>query len=133
MKAVITTRSISQPSVSVSLWGAGFLAAVLLAIISLPAQAQTTSADLQTPVGSSDRDANTNNGSLDSLNGMFDLIHRVQQGSIRDPYQFSRDQQQSINSEASTFRQRQAELLKQQGQTGAVPGQITAPDNQEIR
>ncbi|HEY9626621.1 MAG TPA: hypothetical protein V6C84_04915 [Coleofasciculaceae cyanobacterium] len=132
MKAVITTRSISQPSVSVSLWGAGFLAAALLAIVSLPAQAQTTSADLQTPVGSSDRDANTN-GSLDSLNGMFDLIHRVQQGSIRDPYQFSRDQQQSINSEASTFRQRQAELLKQQGQTGAVPGQITAPDAQEIR
>ena len=132
MKAVITTRSVSQSSVSVSLWGAGFLAAALLAIVSLPAQAQTTSADLQTPVGSSDRDANTN-GSLDSLNGMFDLIHRVQQGSIRDPYQFSRDQQQSINSEASTFRQRQAELLNQQGQTGAVPGQITAPNAQEIR
>ncbi|NJR65321.1 MAG: hypothetical protein HC772_08380 [Leptolyngbyaceae cyanobacterium CRU_2_3] len=62
-------------------------------------------------------------------------MHRVQQGTIRDPYQFSRDQQQSINSQASDFRQRQAELLRQQNQTGAVPTppQIVAPDNAGTR
>ena len=132
MKAAIKSRPISKSSVGVMLTlFAGSFAVICTAFLQ-PAQAQT-SADLRTPVGSSDRDANTN-GDLGSINSMFDLLHRVQQGGIRDPYQFSHDQQQSINSEASTFRQRQAELLKQQGQTGASSSnQIVAPNSQPIR
>ncbi len=132
MKAVIKSRPLSKSSVWVMLTlFAGSFAAVPTAF-SQPVQAQT-SADLQTPVGSSDRDAN-NNGDLGSINSMFDLLHRVQQGGIRDPYQFSHDQQQSINSQASAFRQRQADLLKQQEQTGtSSSNQIVAPNSQPIR
>jgi tagatose-1,6-bisphosphate aldolase len=131
MKAAIKSRPISKSFVWIML-SAGSCAVMFLGALSQSAQAQT-SADLQTPVGSSDRDANTS-GDLSNMNGLFNLLHQVQRGGIRDPYEFSNDQQQSINSEASTFRQRQAELLKQQGQTGAAPsGQIAAPDSQPIR
>ena len=133
MKAATKSRPLfpSFAWITISLLGAGSLAAIFLGALSQPVQAQT-SADLRTPVGSSDRNANTN-GDLSNINSLFDLLHRVQQGSIRDPYQFSHDQQQNINSAASTFRQRQAELLKQQEQTGATPsGQIVAPNSQPI-
>ncbi|HEY9640092.1 MAG TPA: hypothetical protein V6C57_06385 [Coleofasciculaceae cyanobacterium] len=122
MKPVLTSHFV-QKSAWVTL---SLLASVTLAGISQPAQAQTSSLDLQTPVGSSDRDA-SNNGDLSNLNSMFNLMHRAQQGNIRDPYQFSHDQQQIINTQATDFRQRQAELLRQQGQMGATPPQIVAP------
>jgi hypothetical protein len=91
-----------------------------------PAQAQTgSSSDLQAPVGSSDRNSQTN-GDLGTLSNMFDLFHRAQQGSIADPYAFGRAQQQNLNTAAATFRQRQLELLQQQGQPGVAP-QTSAP------
>ncbi|MBW4660614.1 MAG: hypothetical protein KME15_18230 [Drouetiella hepatica Uher 2000/2452] len=128
MKVAIPSRPVSKSSIWVMLsLFAGSLAA-LTAFVQ-PVQAQT-SADLQTPVGTSDQNSNTN-GDFGSVNNLFDLMHRVQQGSIRDPYQFSQEQQQSINSEASAFRQRQADLLKQQEQTGAASSnQIVAPNSQ---
>lgn len=114
MKATVQSRSSARSSL---LWIAlGVLGTSVLGLAQ-PALAQPTSADLQTPVGSSDRDAN-GNGDLSNIDTMFDLLHRAQMGSIRDPYEFNRDQQQNINTAASTFRQRQLELLRQQGQPG---------------
>jgi hypothetical protein len=104
------------------------------------AQAQTgSSSDLQAPVGASDRDSQ-NSGDFGSLNNLFNLMNRVQQGSIADPYTFGRTQQQNLNTAAEAFRQRQLELLQQQGQPGmapspapqvSTPGQIAAP-NQSV-
>ena len=94
-----------------------------------PAQAQTgSSSDLAAPVGSSDRDSQTN-GDFGSLSNMFDLMHRAQQGAIADPYAFGRAQQQNLNTAAATFRQRQLQLLQQQGQgtTPTAAPQIVAP------
>lgn len=129
MKAIV----LSCPSLRLSrLWiVVGILGAGVIGLVQ-PSLAQTaTSADLQTPVGSSDRSANSN-GDLNNINTMFDLLHRAQLGSIRDPYEFNRDQQQNINTAASTFRQRQMELLHQQGQSQSQPqGQIgTTPSSQ---
>lgn len=115
MKTIINVRSFSLvgillPLLSIACWAA----------VATSAQAQQpSSADLQR-VGGSDRDANTN-GDLTNINSMFDLLHRVQQGSIRDPYEFNRDQQQTIQSEASTFRQRQMERLNQTGAATSTP------------
>ena len=94
------------------------------------ALAQTgSSSDLAAPVGSSDRDSQTN-GEFGSIGNMFDLFHRAQQGSIADPYAFGRSQQQNLNTAAATFRQRQLQLLQQQGQPGTTPAaapQVAAP------
>lgn len=131
MKVAISSRPVSKSSVWVTLsLFTGFF--VALTAFVQPVQAQT-SADLRAPVGSSDQSANTN-GDFGSVNNLFDLMHRVQQGSIRDSYQFNQEQRQSINSEASAFRQRQADLLKQQEQTGAASSnQIVAPNSQQVR
>ena len=96
---------------------------------SAQAQATGSSSDLQAPVGASDSTSQTN-GNFGSLGNLFDLLHRAQQGSIADPYAFGRTQQQNLNTAAAAFRQRQLELLQQQGQPGTAPAtapQITAP------
>ena len=94
------------------------------------AQAQTgSSRDLQTPVGASDSNSQTN-GNFGSLSNLFNLMNRVQQGSIADPYAFGRAQQQNLNTAAAAFRQRQLELLQQRGQPGTAPAaapQVSAP------
>ena len=126
---VITRFSI--PSVRMMLAGLTLtiLGAGVLLTGTQPALAQTgSSSDLAAPVGSSDRDSQTN-GDFGSIGNMFDLFHRAQQGAIADPYAFGRSQQQNLNTAAATFRQRQLQLLQQQGQPGDTPAvpQITAP------
>ncbi|MFM7427928.1 MAG: hypothetical protein ACKO7W_23505 [Elainella sp.] len=44
----------------------------------------------------------------------FDLMHRVQLGTVRSVSEYGRDQQENIGSQASDFRTRQRELLQQQ-------------------
>lgn len=55
----------------------------------------------------------------------FDLMHRVQLGNIRSVSEYSRDQQQSIGSEATDFRNRQRLLLEQGNQDN--PAETMAP------
>jgi hypothetical protein len=45
---------------------------------------------------------------------MFELMHRAQQGQIRNPYEFSQDQQENLSNEAANFRTRQQEAYQQQ-------------------
>ncbi|NJR65320.1 MAG: hypothetical protein HC772_08375 [Leptolyngbyaceae cyanobacterium CRU_2_3] len=66
MKADLKSHSVHRLAwVTLSL-----LVGIGLTGIAQPAQAQTNSADLSTPVGSSDRDANTN-GDLNGMGSMF--------------------------------------------------------------
>jgi hypothetical protein len=122
----------STPSIRTALAGLTLtlLSAGILLTGTQSAQAQTgSSRDLQAPVGASDRGSQTN-GDFGTIDNMFGLFHRVQQGAIADPYAFGRSQQQNLNTAAATFRQRQLELLQQQGQPGVAPSatpQITAP------
>ena len=59
----------------------------------------------------------------DNNSTFFDIMHRVQLGNIRSVSEFSRDQQGSIGSEASGFRERQRALL--QGEQPEQPQPVT--------
>lgn len=97
-------RSLSN---TMGLLGAGTL---LLSVVSiLPAAAQTAGSLNQT--GGSD--VNSTFGDNDGLD-MFELMHRAQQGQIRNSSEFSQDQQESISNEAVDFRTRQLEAVEQQ-------------------
>lgn len=61
----------------------------------------------------------------DNYSPFFDLMHRVQLGNIRSVSEFSQDQQQSIGSEATDFRNRQRLLIEQGNQ--ANPAETMAP------
>lgn len=54
---------------------------------------------------------------------MFDLMHRAQQGQIRNSREFSQDQQESIGNEAADFRTRQMEAVQQQEALQQQPSQ----------
>jgi hypothetical protein len=94
----------------------------------IPAIAQSTNSDALQRTGSSDQDPNAfGDTGLD----MFDLIHRAQQGAIRNPYEFSQEQQNNINSEADNFRTRQREALEQQpGNTPPATAPVTPPQSE---
>ena len=129
MPCSFTSSRIALAGLTLTLLSAG-----ILLTGTQSAQAQTGgSSDLQAPVGASDRDSQ-NNGEFGSLNNLFNLMNRAQQGSIADPYTFGRAQQQNLNTAAAAFRQRQLELLQRQGQPGTAPSttpstapQIVAP------
>lgn len=100
----------------------GVLGAGALLLSALPAMAQTAGSLHQS--GSSDVDSTF--GDSDGLS-MFELMHRAQQGQIRNPYEFSQDQQESINDEAADFRTRQQEAYQQQQAQDANPSAETNP------
>lgn len=51
--------------------------------------------------------------------GVFDLIHRAQLGTMRDPSEYATEQDQNINNAAAAFRERQRQLMQQRPQTPA--------------
>ncbi|AFZ32887.1 hypothetical protein Glo7428_4445 [Gloeocapsa sp. PCC 7428] len=59
--------------------------------------------------------------------GMFDLIHRAQMGTMRDPYEYANEQNQNINSAAEAFRARQRQLMQQPSQQQATPANAPSP------
>lgn len=61
---------------------------------------------------------------------MFNLMHQLQRGEIRNPYQFQQDQQQNIRNEAVDFREQQRRALEQQSQTGTPQGTVEALPSQ---
>ena len=99
----------------------GVLSAGTLLLSAFPATAQTPNSG-----GSSDVDSTfgDNNGL-----SMFELMHRAQQGQIRNPYEFSQDQQESIGSEAADFRTRQQEAIQQQQPQGTIQPIQSNPDS----
>ncbi len=84
---------------------------------------------------SSSRDANvysnTQSGDRPSsganMGTMFDLFHRAVLGVPRSSSDFGNEQQNSIGSEASNFRQRQQELLRQQQGNPVTPQATPTP------
>lgn len=59
--------------------------------------------------------------------GMFDLIHRAQMGTMRDPYEYANEQNQNINSAADAFRERQRQLMQQSSQQQVTPTNSAPP------
>jgi hypothetical protein len=66
------------------------------------------------------------------MSGFLQLMHQAQQGQIRDGSQFDNDQQNSINSTAADFRNKQRQLLQQQNSPGATitPAAVPEPSQQ---
>lgn len=59
--------------------------------------------------------------------GMFDLIHRAQLGTMRDPYEYATEQNQNLNSAAAAFRERQRQLMQQPRQQQVAPANSASP------
>lgn len=94
-----------------------------IAIANQPLMAQSTgAADLFNDSSDVGNGGFGDGGDLD----MFELMHRAQQGTIRNRSDFLRDQQEQIGSEAANFRTRQQRVLQQQ-QPGTVPLGATEP------
>jgi hypothetical protein len=98
------------------------------------ANAQTSSRDANVygNTQSGDRPASGLGSGSSGLGNMFDLFHRAVLGVPRSSSDFGQEQQNSIGSEASDFRQRQQELLRQQQQGNpttpqATPTPVTTP------
>jgi hypothetical protein len=111
MKRVVNQSKFCRSSLSrltVAVLGGGVL---LLAAVR-PALAQTA------PLsgGGSDRSFNQS----DDLPDMFNLLHQLQRGQIRSPYEFQQEQQQNITNEAADFREQRRRALEQQSQPGTV-------------
>lgn len=90
-------------------------AAVVVALGTVSAFAQSTAADLVTPSQNENRDLFSDRND-NPMSGIHDLIHQLNYGSIRSPEEFRRQQQQDINSAAEQFRARQRAILEQQQQ-----------------
>jgi hypothetical protein len=48
----------------------------------------------------------------EGVSGIMDLMHRAQQGNIRDLNEFSAEQNQNINDAAAKFRQQQLQMMR---------------------
>lgn len=78
-----------------------------------PGLAQVNSANPQEIFESErNRDPFSSQSTSDSM-GVFDLIHRAQLGTMRDPSEYATEQNQSINDAAAAFRERQRQLIQQ--------------------
>lgn len=58
-----------------------------------------------------------------AMNGIMDLMHRAQMGSIRSGSEYSAEQDRSINDAATQFRQKQLQMLRNQNQNQVNPVQ----------
>ncbi|WP_416674619.1 hypothetical protein [Egbenema bharatensis] len=106
-------RMMRQPNffraapIALGILGCGVLSAIQPAIAQTPPNPG---------LGSSDRGVNQ----PDDMPNMFDLMHELQRGSIRSPYEFQQDQQRNISNEAADFREQQRRALEQPIQPGTV-------------
>ena len=96
-----------------------------LAIFSFQSvSAQTTSRDANV-YGNTQGGDRSSSGT--SMGTMFDLFHRAVLGVPRSSSDFGQEQQNSIGTEASDFRQRQQELLRQQQQGSTMTNPQASP------
>ncbi|WP_045055228.1 hypothetical protein [Aliterella atlantica] len=61
----------------------------------------------------------------DSMNSVFDLIHRAQLGTNRDASEFNAEKTQSLDAAAAEFRKQQQQRLQSPNQTNNVNPPIT--------
>ena len=91
------------------------------------AQTSPRDANVYTNTQSGDRPAGGFGSGSSNLGSMFDLFHRAVLGTPRSSSEFGQEQQNSIGSEASDFRQRQQELLRQQQGNPIAPQATPTP------
>jgi hypothetical protein len=106
------------------------IAATLGMAAGSPAIAQTSNRDanVYTNTQGGESSGGFSSGNSGDLGSMFDLFHRAVLGTPRSSSEFGRTQQNSIGSEASDFRQRQQELLRQrQGNPSNSPNPQASP------
>jgi hypothetical protein len=113
-----------------------FTIGLLVAGTCLTTQIGIASAQGVDPLDSnSARDSDPFSTRDNSYSPFFNMMHRIQLGNVRSVSEFSQDQQESLGSEATDFRNRQRRLIEQNQQTpvetlepSAVPA--PAPANQ---
>lgn len=96
------------------------------------AQNSSRDANVYGNTQSGDRPASGFGSGSSDLGNMFDLFHRAVLGTPRNSSEFGQDQQNNIGSEASDFRQRQQELLRQQ-QEPIAPQATPTPGNTPLQ
>jgi hypothetical protein len=114
----------NKRSIQISLVG---MASMLAVITAQPVGAQTPNANVYSAPSGDRNSGSFNSNSSGDLGGMFDLFHRAVLGVPRSGSEFRQEQRQQIGSEASDFRQRQQELLRQQSGGGATTPQNVPP------
>jgi hypothetical protein len=107
---------------------ASILAAGLVLPLPEPAIAQEASADLlEDDSLSGDNGSDPFAGNSSGSAGMFELFHRANLSGDRSIYEYSREQEQNINTAAEDFRTRQLELLQQQQNSTEVTDSVSEP------
>jgi hypothetical protein len=99
----------------------------MAAVPSAIAQTSNRDANVYTNTQGGESRGGFSSGNSGDLGSMFDLFHRAVLGSPRSSSEFGREQQNSIGSEASDFRQRQQELLRQQQGSPNSPNPQASP------
>jgi hypothetical protein len=98
----------------------------LASIVAAPVMAQSAnSADALKDFKTESSDPFSNRGG-DSYNGIFDLIHRVMQGSP-DSATFQAQQQQNLDDAAAAFKQMQKQRLEAQQPQATSPAPVVTP------
>ncbi len=111
-------------------FGASVAAGAALTMAS-PALAQTLGADPLEGFRTQDSSTDPFSGSGDGqMRGLFNLIHRSTLGNPASFSDFNRQQRESLDTEASDFRSRQLEMLRQPSQfEWSTPPASTPADN----
>ena len=97
----------------------------ILSFQSAVAQTSPRDANVYSNTQSGDRPSSGFGSGSSGMGSMFDLFHRAVLGTPRSSSEFGQEQQNSLGSEASDFRQRQQELLRQQQGNPAIAPQAT--------
>lgn len=97
----------------------------ILSLQSAVAQTSPRDANIYGNTQSGDRPSGGFGSGSSDMGSMFDLFHRAVLGTPRSSSEFGQEQQNSLGSEASDFRQRQQELLRQQQGNPAIAPQAT--------
>lgn len=102
-------------------------AASLLLPQSAWAQSSTDVNPLQDFQGDDQNNDPFSSRSEDSMNSVFDLIHRAQLGTNRDAAEFNAEKTQSLDAAAAEFRKRQQQRIQAPNQVQPANNTISAP------
>ncbi len=109
----------------------GTVASIGVASLLLPqsawAQSSTDVNPLQDFQGDDQNNDPFSSRNDDSMNSVFDLIHRAQQGVNRDSKEFNAEKTQSLDAAAAEFRKQQQQRIQSPNQVQPVSNPISAP------
>lgn len=109
----------------------GTVASIGVASLLLPqsawAQSSTDVNPLQDFQGDEQNNDPFSSRNEDSMNSVFDLIHRAQLGTNRDAKEFNAEKTQSLDAAAAEFRKQQQQRIQSPNQVQPVSNPISAP------